>query len=82
MRAAEMVALTRLIGGDTPEVPESLVERGLVDASGSVTDSGTALWLQIESETNRRNAETWSPLDEAEQRQLLSALAELPGDGR
>lgn len=82
MRADEMVALTRLIGDDTLEVPDSLVERGLVDASGSVTDSGTALWLEIESETNRRNAETWSPLDDVEQRRLLGALTDLPGAGR
>lgn len=82
MQADEMVVLTRLIGGDTPEVPHSLVDRGLVDASGSVTDSGKALWRDIESETNRRNVETWSTLDDVEQRHLLNALAELPGDGR
>lgn len=82
MRADEMVALTGLVSGDAPEIPDSLVDSGLVDASGSVTETGETLWREIESETNRRNAETWSTLDDEEQYRLLHALTELPGDGR
>lgn len=82
LAAHEVVALNRSIADGAAEVPPTLVDRGLVTAGGEVTNAGAEMRASIEEETNRRNAESWSGLDERGRRRLLELLSALPGEGR
>lgn len=68
-------------GGSAAE-EDDLIERGLVDASGSITDDGVRLRASIEEETNRRNEDSWRSIDRSEQERFLRMVTAMPGEGR
>jgi DNA-binding MarR family transcriptional regulator len=83
LTAGQMVVLTELWHGndvDASEVVDELNRRGHVD-SGPVRLSaeGKAVRDEIETETNRRNAETFDVLTQAEAESFLETLRRLPG---
>lgn len=83
LTAGQVVVLTGLWHGndvDASEVVDELNRRGYVD-SGPIRLSaeGKAVRDQIETETNRRNAETFDVLTQAEAERFLETLRQLPG---
>lgn len=79
----QMVALTDLWHGKETEsspVIDELRGRGLVDLDPiRLSGEGLTMRQEIEDETNRRNAETFSVLSDAEAEAFLTALQALPG---
>jgi hypothetical protein len=81
LSAGEMSVLTPLwlneAPADRPDAVARLEERGLL-AAGELTGSGRAMREQIEADTNRRAASTWSALDVVEREMLVESLSHMP----
>jgi hypothetical protein len=81
LTAASMKVFTPLWLGETPpEEPDAFaqLEAGGLVANGELTGTGRAVREQIETDTNRRAASTWSVLDGGDRDRLIGVLSQMP----